>query len=83
MDKEFLYKNAPFILLSIAVLMQYNLFATPAKLEQVHREILTEVAAGYITRSEFSGMKEQIADINKKVDNIYDLINERSFNGFN
>ena len=83
MDKEFLYKNAPLILMSIAILLQYNLFATPAKLEQVHREILTEVAASYITRTEFSGMKEQIADINKKVDKIYDLINERSLNGIN
>ena len=52
---------------------------TPEKLEQTHREILSEVSQVYITKSEFGNMKEQIMDINKKVDKIYDtLINERS-----
>lgn len=66
----------------IAILMQYNLFVTPEKLELTHREILTEVAQVYITKSEFSNMKEQIIDINKKLDKIYDtLINERNSDG--
>ena len=84
MDKEFLYKYAPLFLVSIAMIFQYNLFVTPEKLEQTHREILSEVAQVYITKSEFGNVKEQIADINKKVDKIYEkLINERSSNGFN
>ena len=58
----------------IALILQYNLFVTPEKLEQTHREILTE----------FGNMKEQIIDINKKLDKIYDtLINERSSDGIN
>ena len=68
----------------IALILQYNLFVTPEKLEQTHREILTEVPQVYITKSEFGNMKEQIIDINKKLDKIYDtLINERSSDGIN
>ena len=68
----------------IALILQYNLFVTPEKLEQTHREILTEVSQVYITKSEFGNMKEQIIDINKKLDKIYDtLINERSSDRIN
>ena len=68
----------------IALILQYNLFVTPEKLEQTHREILTEVSQVYITKSEFGNMKEQIIDINKTLDKIYDtLINERSSDGIN
>ena len=84
MDKEYIYKYAPAFIVCVAPLIQYNLFVTPEKLEQTHREILSEVAQVYITKSEFGNMKEQIMDINKKVDKIYDtLINERSKDGVN
>ena len=78
MDREIFYKYAPFLVLSLAVIFQYNLFVTPEKLEQTHREILKEISNVYITKSEFGNVKEQLADINKKIDKIYDtLINER------
>ncbi len=78
MDKFIFYKYLPVIVMSFAIIFQYNLFVTPEKLEQKHREILSEVAQVYITKSEFGNMKEQLVDINKKVDKIYDtLINER------
>lgn len=84
MDKEYIYKYAPTLVVCIAILFQYNLFVTPERLEQTHREILSEVSQVYITKSEFGNMKEQIMDINKKVDKIYDtLINERSLDGTN
>ena len=84
MDKEYLFKYAPAIIVCAAVLLQYNLFVTPERLEQTHRKILTEVAQVYITKSEFGNMKDQIMDINKKVDKIYDtLITERSSDGIN
>ena len=84
MDKEYIYKYAPAFIVCVALLIQYNLFVTPEKLEQTHREILSEVAQVYITKSEVGNMKEQIMDINKKVDKIYDtLINERSKDGVN
>lgn len=74
MDKYYIYKSLPLIILGIAVIFQYNLFVTPAKLEQTHREILSEVAQVYITKSEFGIVKEQLADINKKIDKIYDTL---------
>lgn len=78
MDKEFIQKYAPVLILGLAIIFQYNLFVTPARLEQTHREILNEVAGVYITKSEFGIVKEQLSDINKKIDKIYDtLINER------
>ena len=84
MDKNFFHKYAPIFMVVIALLFQYNLFVTPAELEQTHREILSEISQAYITKSEFSNVKEQLADINKKIDKIYDkLINERNTNGIN
>ena len=78
MDKEFLYKYAPLLILGLAIVFQYNLFVTPEKLEHTHREILSEISKVYITKSEFGIVKEQLTDINKKVDKIYDtLIKER------
>ena len=78
MDREILYKYAPLLILGLAVIFQYNLFVTPEKLEQTHREILSEISEMYITKSEFGIVKEQLTDINKKVDKIYDtLINGR------
>lgn len=79
MDKEFLYKNAPILLLTVALIFQYNLFVTPEKLEQTHREILSEISQVYITKAEQVSLKEQIIQINRKIDKIYDtLINERN-----
>ena len=84
MDKDFLYKNAPLFLVCIALIFQYNLFVTPAKLEQTHREILAEISSVYLTRTEYENLKSQISELNKKIDKIYDtLINERSTNGTN
>ena len=78
MDREILYKYAPLLILGLAVIFQYNLFVTPEKLEQTHREILSEISEVYITKSEFGIVKEQLTDINKKIDKIYDtLINGR------
>ena len=78
MDKSFLYRYAPLFLLGLAVIFQYNLFVTPEKLEQTHREILSEVSKAYITKSEFGIVKDQLTDINKKIDKIYDtLMDER------
>ncbi len=78
MDREFLYKYAPLLVLGLAIVFQYNLFVTPQMLEQTHREILSEISKIYITKSEFQIVKEQLTDINKKIDKIYDtLIKER------
>ncbi len=78
MDKDLVYKYAPLLILGLAIVFQYNLFVTPQMLEHTHREILSEISKVYITKSEFGIVKEQLTDINKKVDKIYDtLIKER------
>ena len=74
MDKDLVYKYAPLLILGLAIVFQYNLFVTPQMLEHTHREILSEISKVYITKSEFGIVKEQLTDINKKVDKIYDAI---------
>ncbi len=84
MDKEILHKYAPLLILGLAIIFQYNLFVTPEMLEHTHREILSEISKVYITKSEFGIVKDQLTDINKKIDKIYDtLIKERGQNAFN
>ena len=84
MDKDIFYRYAPVLMVGIAIIFQYNLFVTPEKLEQTHREILSEISQVYITKSEFGNVKEQLSDINRTVAKIYDkLINERNKDGFN
>lgn len=77
MDKGTIEKYAPIALVVIALIFQYNLFVTPEKLEQKHREILSDVAQSYTTKSEFDIVKGQLSDIGKKVDKIYDILSGR------
>lgn len=65
-------KYAPWIVVALGFFFQYNVFVTPAKLEQTHREILSEVSLAYVTKSEYGNMKEQLDNINIKIDKIYD-----------
>jgi len=84
MDKETLQKYAPTIMVIAALFFQYNIFVTPQQLEVTHREILEEVSLKYATKEQNYAMKEQISDMQKKVDKIYEvIINERTQNGFN
>lgn len=77
MDRETIEKYTPIALVVIALIFQYNLFVTPEKLEQKHREILSDVAQSYTTKSEFDIVKGQLSDIGKKVDKIYDILSSR------
>jgi len=74
---EKIEKYAPFAVLVIAILFQYNLFVTPEKLEQKHREIISDIAQGYTTKSEFDIVRKQYDDVNKKLDKIYDILTGR------
>jgi len=77
MNKDSIMKYAPIILLVIALIFQYNLFVTPEKLEQKHREILNDVSQSYTTKAEFDIVKSQLIDVNKKLDKIYDILTSR------
>lgn len=74
MDKETLQKYAPMAVVVLAIIFQYNLFVTPEKLEQKHREILTEVSQTYATKTEFDIVRDQLSDMQKKLDKIYDIM---------
>ena len=74
MDKELVSRYAPVILIVFAMFFQYNLFVTPQELEKQHREILETVSQKYMTKEESHNLKEQLSDMQKKVDKIYDAI---------
>lgn len=74
MDKETLNRYAPWLVVVIAFFMQYNLFVTPAKLEETHREILAEIALNYTTKETSESFQKQFEDIQRKIDKIYDKI---------
>lgn len=72
MDRQALERYAPIALVVIAIIFQWNLFVTPAEIEKLHREILQEVAQTHVSKSELGSMKDQLNDMNKKIDKIYD-----------
>ena len=74
MDKQTIEKYAPFALIIIALILQWNIFVTPAQLEIKHREILQDVAARYTTKEQYSDVKAQLQDMQQKIDKIYDKI---------
>ena len=67
MDKETVIRYAPFVVVCVSLLLQWNMFVTPAQLEVKHREILQYTADKYTT-------KEDVADMRQKIDKIYDII---------
>ncbi len=84
MDKETIQKYAPTVLVIVTLFFQYNVFVTPQQLEVKHREILEEISLKYATKEQNSAMKEQLSDMQKKVDKIYEvIINERTYHEFN
>lgn len=74
MDKATIEKYAPYAIVVVFLLFQWNLFVTPVKLEETHREILTEVAEHYTTKEYAGDLKAQLNDIQNKIDKIYDKL---------
>lgn len=77
MDKATLEKYAPFAVIIIAIIFQWNVFVTPAQLEVKHREILKEVSEVYTTKEQSNDLKSQLNDMQKKIDKIYEKIMSR------
>ncbi|MCM1296030.1 MAG: hypothetical protein NC311_10855 [Muribaculaceae bacterium] len=77
MDKETLFKYAPIALVVATIFIQCNLFVTPEKLEIKHREILQDIAQRYTTKSEHDDLKNQLGDMQKKIDKIYDILSNK------
>lgn len=74
MDKETLIKYSPIAVVVIAIILQWNMFATPTDMERKHREILNEVAERYMTKEQASDFRIQLNDMQNKIDKIYDVI---------
>lgn len=77
MDKESISRYAPLAVVVISILLQWNLFVTPEKLEIKHREILKDIAATYTTKEQHNDLKEQLNDMQKKIDKIYEVITKK------
>lgn len=67
MEKKNIGKYAPYAIVIITLILQWNMFVTPAVLEKTHREIIQHVAEKYAS-------KEDVTDMRKKLDKIYDII---------
>lgn len=74
MDKEALIKYSPIAIVVISILLQWQMFARPADIEVLHREILIEVSNKYQTKEQANDMKLQLKDIQLKIDKIYDKV---------
>lgn len=74
MDRQMIEKYGPIALVVIALLIQWNIFVTPEKLEVKHREILEEVADKYTTKEMSNQFNLKLDDMQHKIDRIYDKI---------
>lgn len=74
MDKETVIRYAPFVVVAVSLMLQWNLFVTPDKLEIKHREILECVAEKYATKEQSSKIETQLNDMQKKLDKMYDIL---------
>ena len=72
--EKYIYRYLPIVIVSIALIFQYNLFVTPEKLEVKHREILGDIAQNYSTKEQYNDLKEQLSIMQAKIDKIYEVI---------
>ena len=78
MNNEQILKYSPIAIVVIGLIFSWNMFATPADVEEKHRLIMAEVAEKYVTKEEIKSTKEDFREIKAKVDKIYDiLINQK------
>lgn len=81
MNKELMNKYTPLALVLASIFLQWNLFVTPAQLEQKHREILKDVATTYVPKEQYnmqySELKTTITNIQTKIDKIYEIITKK------
>ena len=72
--EQYVIKYLPVGIVVVALLLQYNLFVTPEKLEVKHREILNDVSLTYSTKEQYNDLKGQLNAMQVKIDKIYDVI---------
>lgn len=74
MDKDLYIKYAPIAVVIISILVQWNMFVTPEKLEIKHREIMKDVAETYTTKEQYNDVKQELQAMRLKIDKIYDVV---------
>lgn len=74
MDKNLIKEYSPIALVVIAIIIQWNMFVTPEKMEIKHREILKDVQERYTTKEQYSDLKTQLQDMRQKIDKIYEIM---------
>ncbi len=77
MDKNLIKEYAPIALVVIGLIIQWNMFVTPEKLEIKHREILKDVAETYTTKEQYSDLKTQLQDMRQKIDKMYEIMTRK------
>ena len=77
MDKDVMARYAPLAVVIIGLIFQWNLFVTPEKLEIKHRQVLMDVASMYTTKEQHNDLKEEINDMKKKRDKIYEIVTKK------
>lgn len=74
MDKDTFIKYSPIIILVMGFFLTYNVFITPAALEERLNKYDEHIEATYATKAEVSRHQKQLDDIFLKIDKIYDYI---------
>ena len=74
MDKDNFLKYAPIIVVIMGFFLSYNVFVTPAGLEERLDRFNTKVEQTYATKTDVNRQQKQMDDIVKKIDKIYDYI---------
>ena len=72
--EKIILNNLPLIIITIVVLYQYKIFVTPKDLTETKEEILESVKNEYATREMIKDIKENIAKIEKAIDDIRNYI---------
>lgn len=72
--EQIILNNLPLIIVIIAILYQYKVFVTPTQLADTKQDILEEVENKYATREMIKDIKENIAKIEKAIDDIRNYI---------
>lgn len=72
--EKMILNNLPLIIVTIIVLYQYKIFVTPKDLSETKEEILESVKNEYATREMIKDIKENIAKIEKAIDDIRNYI---------
>ena len=80
MDSQTLQTFAPYIIMALIFFIQNKIFVTPAQLLEKIAEVLAQIDAKYVTKTEMTALNDNVNDIKEKTDKIYDIIIQKYAN---